>query len=224
MEYSPFTYSLSSKFLHGIYKCTGMVYGYIWKDAMTQEITLSATGAGSTVSVYPTVLNNVLKTKFKLVMGYKGSGEAMLAMERGETDGHSTSWEALKSQHPQWLKDGTVRILVQFALQRHAEMPNVPTAIELAETDEQRAILHAVLAATEVGKPVLTTPGVPAARVELLRRAFDQMVKDPEFVAEFTRQGLDLEPLDGETLQKLVEEVANITPDLLAKVKAMYGG
>ena len=104
-----------------------------WKDALTKEIKLAATGAGSTVSVYPTVLNNVLKTKFKLVMGYKGSGEAMLAMERGEMDGHSTSWEALKSQHPGWLRDKTVRILVQFALQRTPEMPDVPTAIEIAE-------------------------------------------------------------------------------------------
>ena len=195
-----------------------------WKDALTKEIKLAATGAGSTVSVYPTVLNNVLKTKFKLVMGYKGSGEAMLAMERGEMDGHSTSWEALKSQHPGWLKDKTGRILVQFALQRTPEMPDVPTAIEIAETDEQKAILRAVLAATEVGKPVLTTPGVPADRVAALRRAFDQMVANPEFVAEFVKQGLDVEPMSGVALQKLVEEVANIAPALLAKVKANYGG
>ena len=195
-----------------------------WKDALTKEIKLAATGAGSTVSVYPTVLNNVLKTKFKLVMGYKGSGEAMLAMERGEMDGHSTSWEALKSQHPGWLKDKTVRILVQFALQRTPEMPDVPTAIEIAETDEQKAILRAVLAATEVGKPVLTTPGVPADRVSALRHAFDLMVKDPEFIAEFVKQGLEVTPLSGAELQKLVEEVANISPALLEKVKATYGG
>jgi tripartite-type tricarboxylate transporter receptor subunit TctC len=195
-----------------------------WKDALTKEVKLAATGAGSTVSVYPTVLNNVLKTKFKLVMGYKGSGEAMLAMERGEADGHSTSWEALKSQHPQWLRDNTVKILVQFALKRHPEMASVPTAIELAETEEQRAILYAVMAATEVGKPIFTAPGVPAERVTMLRRAFDQMVKDPEFAAEFTKQGLDLEPMSGEALQKLVEDVANIPPALVEKVKANYGG
>ena len=195
-----------------------------WKDALTKEIKLAATGAGSTVSVYPTVLNNVLKTRFKLVMGYKGSGEAMLAMERGETDGHSTSWEALKGQHPGWLRDKTVNILVQFALSRHPEMPDVPTALEIADTDEQRAILRAVLAATAVGKPLLTSPGVPADRVEVLRQAFDRMVADPEFIAEFVRQGLDVEPMSGAALQKLVEEVANIQPALLDKVKATYGG
>lgn len=195
-----------------------------WKDAMTQEITLSATGAGSTVSVYPTVLNNVMKTRFKLVMGYKGSGEAMLAMERGETAGHSTAWEAVKTQHPAWIKDGKVRFLLQFALSRHPEMADVPTAIEIAETDEQKSILRAVLNATEIGKPFLTTPGVPAERVEALRRAFDAMVKDKDFQAEFERAQVELTPRTGEELQKLVEDLVRMPPDLLAKVKAHYGG
>lgn len=195
-----------------------------WKDALTKEITLSATGAGSTVSVYPTVLNNVMKTKFKLVMGYKGSGEAMLAMERGETAGHATAWEALKTQHPDWITGKKVRILLQFALTRQPEMADVPTALEIAETDEQRAILGAVLKATEIGKPFLTAPGVPADRVEALRRAFDKMVKDPEFIAEFTRAKVDLAPLTGEALQKLVEELGAMSPELIAKVKANYGG
>ncbi len=194
------------------------------KDAMTQEITLSATGSGSTVSVYPTVLNNVLKTKFKLVMGYKGSGEAMLAMERGETAGHSTAFEALKTQHPDWITDKKVRILVQFGLTRHPEMADVPTAIEIAETDEQKAILGAVLNATEIGKPFFTAPDVPAERVEALRRAFDKMVLDPEFKAEFDKAKVELNPLNGEKLQKLVQDLVNQPQALMEKVKANYGG
>jgi tripartite-type tricarboxylate transporter receptor subunit TctC len=195
-----------------------------WKDALTQEITLSATGVGSTVSVYPTVFNNVMKTKFKLVMGYKGSGEAMLAMERGESAGHSTAFEAVKTQHPDWITQGKIRFLLQFALTRHPEMPDVPTAIEAAETDEQRAIFRAVLNATEIGKPFFTTPGVPAERVEALRRAFDRMTADPEFKAEFERARVELNPLSGENLQKLVEELVGISPELVEKVKANYGG
>jgi len=195
-----------------------------WKDALTQEITLAATGAGSTVSVYPTVFNNVMKTKFKLVMGYKGSGEAMLAMERGETAGHSTAFDALKTQHPDWITQGKIRYLLQFALTRHPEMPDVPTAIEAAETDEQRAIFRAVLNATEVGKPFFTTPGVPPERVEALRRAFDKMTADADFKAEFERSKVELNPLPGEKLQQLVEELVGISPELVAKVKANYGG
>ena len=195
-----------------------------WKDAMSQEITLAATGAGSTVSVYPTVLNNVLKTRFKLVFGYKGSGEAMLAMERGETAGHSTAWEALKTQHPDWITDRKVRIILQFALERHSEMADVPTAIEIAETAEQKAILRAVLNATEVGKPFMTSPGVPAERVEALRRAFDRMVRDAEFQAEFAKARVELNPRTGEQLQRLVEELVALPPELMAKVRASYGG
>ena len=124
-----------------------------------RESTLSGTGAGSTVSIYPTVINNVLGTKFKLVMGYRGSNEAMLAVERGEVEGHSTSWTALKVAHPDWVGDESVSILVQFALKRHAELPDVPTAVELGRTDEDEHP-RAVMNASEVGSAFFTTPGV----------------------------------------------------------------
>ena len=103
-------------------------------------------------------------------------------------------------------------------------MADVPTALEAAETEEQKAILRAVLNATEIGKPFFTSPGVPAERVEALRRAFDKVVKDPEFVAEFAKARVDLFPMTGENLQKLVEELGKIPPELIAKVKANYGG
>ncbi len=193
------------------------------RDAYEREITLGATGAGSTVSVYPNVLNKLLGTRFKIIMGYKSSTEAMLALERGETEGHSTSWEALKSLHADWIREGKVRILLQFAAKRHAEMPDVPTAFELAKSDEQRAILKAVLNAVEIGKSFKLPPEVPAARVNALRRAFDATMKDPEFLAEFKPMGLPVEPMTGEDLQALVADVAAIPPELAAKVKAVYG-
>lgn len=205
-----------------------MVWGTLpwrsWRDALTNEITLSASGAGSTLSVYPTVLNNVMKTRFKLVMGYNGTAASMLAMERGEVHGHSTTLGGIKLLHPQWLKNGAVHFLLLFALKRHPELPDVPTVIEIAGTDEQRAILRVVMGATEIGKPILSTPGVPADRLEALRRAFDKVVKDPEFVAEFERQSIELDPLPGERLQKLVSDVANVPDELAAKVRAHYGG
>jgi tripartite-type tricarboxylate transporter receptor subunit TctC len=130
---------------------------FMWKtspvktfaDALKIESTLSGTGVGSTVSIFPTVMNHVFGTKFKLVMGYKGSNEAMLAVERGEVEGHSTSYTALKVAHPDWLREGKVTILVQFALKRHPEMPDIPTAVDLARSDEERVILSAVMAAAE---------------------------------------------------------------------------
>ncbi len=189
-------------------------------DAMKMESKLSGTGVGSTVSIYPTVTNNVLGTKFKLIMGYKGSNEAQLAVERGEVEGHSTSWTAVKVAHPDWRPDKKINIIVQYALKRHPEMADVPTVIEFAKTDEQRQVLRAVMNATEIGTAFFTTPGAPADRVEALRRAFDATMKDPEFLAEAERTKLTLGPLPGEELQKLVNEVTSLSPEMIEKVKA----
>jgi tripartite-type tricarboxylate transporter receptor subunit TctC len=204
---------------------------FMWKtspvktvaDAQRIESTLAGTGAGSTVSIYPTVMNNVLGTKFKLIMGYKGSSEAQLAVERGEVEGHSTSWTAVKVGHPDWRPSKAINILVQFALNKHAELPDVPTVVELARNDEERQILRAVMNATEIGTAFFTTPGAPADRVTALRRAFDATMKDPDFLAEARRTKLTVNPITGEELQKLVAEVSDLPPALLEKVRAAYG-
>jgi tripartite-type tricarboxylate transporter receptor subunit TctC len=203
---------------------------FLWKtspvktfaDALKIESTLSGTGVGSTVSIYPTVMNNVFGTKFKLVMGYKGSNEAMLAVERGEVEGHSTSWTALKVAHPDWIRDKNVTVIVQFALKRHPELPDVPTAIDLARNDEERQILRAVMNATEVGTAFFTTPGAPADRVTALRRAFDAAMKDPELLSEAGKMNVGVSPMPGEELQKLVAEVSDLPPALLEKVRTAY--
>ncbi len=191
-------------------------------DAQRIESKLAATGAGSTVSIYPTVTNNVLGTKFKLIMGYKGSNEAQLAVERGEAEGHSTAWTAVKVAHPDWLPDHKINIIVQYALKPHPELPDVPVVVDLARNDEERAILRAVMNATEVGTSFLTSPGVPADRVAVLRQAFDQTMKDPDFLAEASRLKLTVNPLTGDALQSVVGEVSNLPPDLVEKVRAAY--
>jgi tripartite-type tricarboxylate transporter receptor subunit TctC len=203
---------------------------FMWKtspvktfaDAQKIQATLSGTGVGSTVSIYPTVMNNVLGTRFKLIMGYKGSSDAMLAVERGEVEGHSTSWTALKVAHPDWLRDGSVTILAQFALKRHADLPDIPTAVDLARNDEERAILRAVMNATEVGTAFFTTPGVPADRLTVLRRAFDATLADPELLADAQKINVGVSPMAGEELQTLVAEVSKLPPALLDKVRAAY--
>jgi tripartite-type tricarboxylate transporter receptor subunit TctC len=192
-------------------------------DALKYEVTLAGTGVGSTVSIYPTVMNHVFGTKFKLIMGYRGSSEAMLAVERGEVEGHSTSWNAVKFAHPDWIRDKDISIFVQFAIKRHVELPDVPTAVDLARNDEERKILSAIMAAAEVGSAFFTTPGVPQDRLTTLRRAFDETMKDPEFLAEAKQIDLTVGPMTGEELQKLIGEVSNLPPDLLQKVRTAYG-
>src|SRR5262249_47078670 len=168
---------------------------FMWKawpiktfaDAQKRESTLSGTGVGSTVSIYPTVMNNVFGTKFKLVMGYKGSNEAMLAVERGEVEGHSTSWTALKVAHPDWLRDANVATRVECAPKRPADRTDTPPVVDPPRNDEGRATLSAFMNATEVGPAFFPPPGVPADRLAALRRAFDAAMKDPELLADAQR-------------------------------------
>jgi tripartite-type tricarboxylate transporter receptor subunit TctC len=156
-------------------------------------------------------------------MGYRGSNEAMLADERGDVQGHTTSWTAVKVAHPTWRPEKTISIIVQYGLKRHAELSDVPTVVELARNDEQRKILSAIMAATEVGTAFFTTPDVPADRVTALRRAFDATLKDPELLAEAQKIKVGVNPITGEELQKLVVGVTDLSPDLLEKVRAAYG-
>jgi tripartite-type tricarboxylate transporter receptor subunit TctC len=168
------------------------------------------------------MLNHLVGTKFKLVMGYAGSAEAMLAMERGEVEGHSTTWEGVKSRAAKRLQDKSINILVQYGLQRHPELPDIPTAVELGRNNEEVQSLRFFANASDVGRFILSTPDTPADRIQALRRAFDDMVKDPEFIADLEAQKLDLGPLSGEELQKLIEEVANVPPAILEKVRGLY--
>lgn len=191
-------------------------------DAFARVAVLGATGRSATNAVYPTVLNNVLGTKFQIVTGYEGSAAAMIAMERGEVDGHSATLEVLKAVRPDWLSAKKINIVVQYAVRRNAELPDVPTAVELGRTDEQKAILRAVASGGEIGKFVLTTPQTPTDRVQALRRAFDAMVREPAFVAEARELRIVMDPLRGEQIQQMVEEVEALSPEITEKVKAIY--
>ena len=192
------------------------------EDVYKREVILGASGRSSTVFIYPAVLANVIGAKFKMVMGYPGSSEAMLAMERGEVEGHSTSLEIVRALHPTWLSEKKITVLVQYALRRHPELKDVPASWELGRNPEEQQILKIVANATEVGKMIMATPGMPADRVEALRRAFDATMKDPEFVAEVQANRVELGPMPGEELQKLVAGLGAAPPAVIDKVKAIY--
>ena len=191
-------------------------------DTFTHEVVLAASGRSSTVAIYPAVLSNVIGARFKLVMGYQSSNTAMLAMERGEVEGHSTSLEVVRAIHPEWLAEKKVTALVQYALKRHPELADVPMSWELGRNDEEKQILRIVANATEVGKVILSTPDTPAERITALRRAFDATMQDSAFVSELKAQRVELGPMPGEELQKLVAEVGTVSPDIIDKVRAIY--
>lgn len=192
------------------------------KDAFVHEAILGGTGRSATPTVYPSVLNNVLGMKFKVVMGYEGSLAAMLAMERGEVEGHSTSWDGVKAAREDWIRDKKINVIVQYGLRSHPELPGVPLSIDLGRTPEEVQVLRVVANATEVGKMVLAPPGLPADRVEALRRAFDATIRDPDYIAEMHKQRLEIIPLNGREMHKLVAEVGAVPPQILQQVKAIY--
>ena len=190
------------------------------EDVLTREVTAGSTGTGSGTMLYPTVMNNVLGTKFKIITGYQRAGEIDLAMERGEVDARGGfSFGSLSKEHPDWLAEKKVVFLVQVGGQREVKLPDVPLMHELARNNEQREILELLSSAVALGRPFLTTPEVPDVRYRALRQAFDATLKDPEFVAESERLAFDLIPLDGDQLSAIVRATVNASPEVIAKAK-----
>jgi tripartite-type tricarboxylate transporter receptor subunit TctC len=189
-------------------------------DARKKVITVGATGASSPSVLYPQVSNTILGTRFKIVAGYPGGGDINLAVERGEVDGRgSDSWASMKANNARWLREKTINILFQIGPRREADLADAPLWSELGESDEQRQILDVLSGDVAVGRPILTTPDVPAERVAALRLAFDQTMRDPKFVAAAEQAGMVLNPLGGEELQRIVARVTSPAPELIAKVK-----
>jgi tripartite-type tricarboxylate transporter receptor subunit TctC len=193
------------------------------EDAKTIETVLAATGAGSPGEGYPKMLNGTIGTKFKLVGPYPGSTDGLLAMERGETDGAFTSWNTLKTARAQWLAEKKVNIFVQYALQRVPEMGNVPTMVELAKTPADRELFAFYTSAGDVGRAFIAPPGVPADRVEALRKAFDATMKDPELLEEVKKANLDFFPATGAELQKIIAETAAVKPEVITRMQQILG-
>jgi tripartite-type tricarboxylate transporter receptor subunit TctC len=186
------------------------------EDAKKQDVPMGATG-GSTSSQYPRVMNAVLGTKFKVILGYPGGNDINLAMERGEVAGRgSNSWASWKATRPEWLRDKKINILVQIGLSKAPDLPDVPLLMDLASNPDDRALLRLLSAPSGIGRPIFTTPGVPADRVKALRDAFDATIKDPAFVEEAKKVGLEIDPVSGEELQKIVAEIV-ATPEAIAK-------
>ncbi len=193
------------------------------EDAKTKELVLGGS-IGSASAVYPVLINKLIGTKFKLVTGYPGGNELNLALERGEIQGRgSNSWASWKSTRPQWLADKKLIIIVQVALQRAADLPDVPTMIELAQNDLDKEVARFISADTAVARAVVVTEETPPERIQSLRRAFDATVKDSEFLAEAAKTQMDISPLSGEESQKIAESIVNTRPEVIARARELLG-
>jgi tripartite-type tricarboxylate transporter receptor subunit TctC len=191
------------------------------EDARKKQVVMGVSTAGTTMEIFPTLTNNLLGTKFKMVTGYRGGKGVNLAMERGEVGGRgSNTWLSWKAFHSDWIRDKKINILVQVGMKKDPELQHVPLMIDLMKTKEAREMALVLSRSVNVGRPLMTAPGVPAARVALLRRAFDATMKDPSFVKDAKRVKLEVKPTKGEELQKTVEGIVNTPPAIIAALKA----
>ena len=189
------------------------------EDAMKRELVLGGT-TGTNSVVYPAVLNALVGTRFKVVTGYPGGGELNIAMERGEIQGRgSNSWAAWKSTKQQWLAEKKIIILVQVALKRAADLPDVPLLLELAKNDFDRKVLTFLSADTAISRAVVTTPNVPRERVEALRRAFDATMKDKAFLAEAAEARMEIVPSTGEVAQQVAQSIIDADPAVIVRAR-----
>lgn len=190
-------------------------------DVRARPYTVGASGRGSTTDIYAEALNAYGGTKFKIVIGYKGTSEILLAMERGEVDiDGAYGLPGMLTTHPDWVKGGAV-LIYQASLKRSPLIPTVPTLGELALADEGKAILGAIASTAEIGRSIISGPGVPADRLAALRKAFAEMVKDPDFVAACEKRHLMLDPASGEDMDAIVKSTFALPKSTIAKIGAM---
>jgi len=192
-----------------------------FEDLFTKELTVGGTGASSDTDQMPRVLNAVLGTHFRIVQGYPGGNDVVLAMERGELQGRcGWSWSSVISTHKSWLDDKRMFVLIQLSLTKHPDLPDVPLVMDYAKTDEQRAILKMIFARQVMGRPYAAPPNVPADRVAALRQGFMDTMADKGFLAEADKMQLEINPVPGAEVERLVKEVYATPPDVVAKAKA----
>ncbi len=187
------------------------------QEATVKEAVLGATTTSADSSILAVLSNNLLGTKFKVVHGYSGSATVSLAVEKGEIHGEAgKDWTTLTSSKPQWLQERKINILVQMGMKPHPDLKHVPMAIDLAKTPQDRQVMEVVFAKYGMARPYLAPPGLPPARLAILRRAFDATMTDPAFLAEAQKLGMEVSPVSGEDVEALVTRIMN-TPDDLAQ-------
>ena len=191
------------------------------EDAKKRVTTIGTTGAGSASVQYPAFYNNVLGTRFKIVYGYPGGQLIDLAMERGEVEGRGTNpYSGYMASKPTWIPQKLIIPLIQAGLDKDPALPDVPLIVDQPVKPQDKPLLEFMGRGATVGRPLATTPGVPAERVAALRAAFAATIKDAEFIAEAARENLEFQPMAGERLQETIFGLLNTPADIRERMKA----
>jgi tripartite-type tricarboxylate transporter receptor subunit TctC len=189
-----------------------------FSELLSKELVVGGTGASADTDQFPKITNGVLGTKFKIVTGYPGGNEISLAMERGEVQGRcGWSWSSVKATHRQWYDQKKIHLLVQLALEKHPDLPDVPLVVDLAKSQDDRKILELIFARQVMGRPFLAPPGIPSERAAVLRKAFMDTMQDKEFLAAAEKAKMEITPVSGERVERLVKDLYATPPDISKK-------
>jgi len=192
-----------------------------FEDLKTKELVVGAVSNNDDTGQFARVMNAVLGTRMKIVAGYPGGNDVVLAMERGEVKGRcGWSWSSVLAAHMAWWKERKINILVQLALAKHPNLPDVPLVTDLAQSRSQRQMLRMIFARQVMGRPILAPPGVPADRVAALRKAFMDTMADKDFLADAAKARLEIDPVPGEQVEALVKEIYATPPDVAQQAAA----
>ncbi|MDP2358132.1 MAG: tripartite tricarboxylate transporter substrate-binding protein [Beijerinckiaceae bacterium] len=192
-----------------------------WTDLLAKEVVIGTTAPGTTTFMYPTMLRNLFGAKFRVVSGYPDGSSIVLAFERGESQALCQTFSSLNSQHPDWIPEGKVNAIVALGLEANPRLPGVPAITALARSNDEKAMLKVILAPTAAGRPFLSPPAVPPARLAALRQAFDSMVADAGFKADAAKLRIEVEPMAGKEIHGLLDDIYEAPKGLIDSVKAM---
>lgn len=193
-------------------------------DTKAREVTVGAPAAQSVPGQAPIILNRIAGTKFKVVSGYRSTGDSFLALERGEVDMSGTSMDALRALHWQKIESGELNPIFVQGVRRLKEFPNAPTLGEFGSTEVEKAFLGVFNITAEVGRSIATPPGVPAERLAALRTAYRAMVADPAFLADIKKLGIVLDLLPGAELQEVIGASMKMSPATQEQARKFYQG
>jgi tripartite-type tricarboxylate transporter receptor subunit TctC len=189
-------------------------------DLFNKELIVAGTGGATTL--YPVLTNAILGTKLKMIPGYQGTKQGMLAMERGEVAGNvGITWASLKATAGSWLRDKKIKVIIQYGLKKHPELPDASWIYDYARNDDDRAAMDLSFGNQEFGRPFIAPPGVPDTAVDILRTAFEQTMNDPEFQADAEKRQVDLEFTSGAEIQALIEKFYKTPPAIVDRIKTI---
>ncbi|MCS0496552.1 Bug family tripartite tricarboxylate transporter substrate binding protein [Ancylobacter mangrovi] len=193
-----------------------------WDQAKTTEFTVAGEGSGSDPDIFATMLKNLFDVKMRLITGYPGTNEMTMAIERSEVDGRcGWSWAVLKATKADELKNNKLHVILQLSLREIKDLPDVPNVMAITTTEKQREVLRLVLARQVIGRPYAAPPGIPKDRLEALRKAFDETMKDPAFLADAEKAGLEVDPVSGAEVEDLIRGLYALPKDEVAKARSV---